>query len=77
MCDCTCGKPKLQVGDIVYGYCYGAFGYSSEDEKEVEAIGPRRDWVVLRGTYDRKRLFFHDNPDELVQFTTPPEQDGD
>lgn len=36
----------LEVGDVLYGYCEGAFGRDSYGDKTVEAVGP--DWVVAR-----------------------------
>lgn len=36
----------LRVGDVLYGFCGGAFGRDSYADKRVEAIGA--DWVVVR-----------------------------
>jgi len=36
----------LAVGTVLYGFCGGAFGRDSYDDKRVEAVGV--DWVVAR-----------------------------
>lgn len=36
----------LRVGDVLVGFCGGAFGRDSYEDKRVEAIGA--DWVVAR-----------------------------
>lgn len=39
------------VGTVLHGFCYGAFGRDSYDEKRVEAVGV--DWVVARNSEGR------------------------
>lgn len=45
---CGAAQPRrLQVGDVLYGYCEGFFGDNYVD-KTVEMISERRDWAVVR-----------------------------
>jgi hypothetical protein len=63
---------QLRVGAVLYGYCYGAFGRDSYDDKRVEAIGT--DWVVVRETGGYVRLW-RGRPEELLEHTVKPEDD--
>lgn len=67
----------LRVGDILIGYCDGAFGRDSYGDKRIEAIGA--DWVVAREIDSGKVEFacsrfadavFH--PDELLKHRKGP-----
>lgn len=60
------GRRTLQVGDILYGFCQGAFGRDYFGDKTVEAIGP--DWVVARE--DPYVLCYRGDPDDLLKYTT-------
>ena len=53
----------LRIGDVLHGFCGGAFGRDSYADKRVEAIGT--DWVVVRNTEDGVE-FFWGNPEELT-----------
>lgn len=58
----------LRVGDVLYGYCGGAFGSDSYGDKRVEAIGA--DWVVVRedaGFAPGVRLFWG-KPEALCEY---------
>lgn len=52
----------LRVGDLLYGFCAGAFGRDSYGERRVEAIGS--DWVVARNDSGDPEVAFGD-PEEL------------
>lgn len=64
----------LRVGDVLYGYCGGAFGRDDYDDKRVEAIGA--DWVVARpddwGAHAAPS-FYHGSPEMLIQYRNKPE----
>lgn len=60
---------RLEVGDVLYGFCGGWFGRDSYDDKRVEARG--RDWVVCR-TEGGGVECATGNVDELVEYTTKP-----
>lgn len=62
----------LRVGDILYGYCGGAFGRDRYGEKRVEAIGA--DWVVARED-GKDPVFAQCRPSELEQYREPPEDE--
>jgi len=57
-------EPPLRVGDLLTGYCAGAFGRDSYGDKRVEAVGA--DWVVVREDGDPN--LYTGPPDYLVQF---------
>ena len=40
---------------ILYGFCGGAFGRDSYDDKRIEAVGP--DWIVARGIENGKTYY--------------------
>lgn len=40
------GPTTIEPGDVLYGYCGGAFGRDSYGDKIVVAMG--RDWIVCR-----------------------------
>lgn len=63
-------KQTLRVGDVLYGYCRGAFGRDSYGNKRVEAIGA--DWVVVRE--DGDLYFYEGDPEELLPYTVPEDQ---
>lgn len=82
----TCGSftgPQLRVGDTLYGYCGGAFGRDSYEDKTVLHIG--HDYVVvrsdiLRGAYpnytpDTETAVYQGDPNDLVEYTKPPPPD--
>lgn len=56
---------KLVVGAILRGFCGGAFGRDSYDDKRVEAVGA--DWVVVR---DERGVaqFYSGNLEWLIQY---------
>lgn len=58
----------LRVGDVLYGFCGGAFGRDSYDDKRVEVIGS--DYVVAReGDYaGSDPVFYHGNPEDLTRY---------
>lgn len=58
----------LRVGDMLYGFCHGAFGRDSYADKRVEAIGA--DWVVVRNSAGGVEFTDVVNPEELCQFRT-------
>jgi len=65
-------KP-LRVGDMLYGFCGGAFGRDDYDDKQVEAVGT--DWVVARPTewsLVGGPSFFHGDPESLCQYREKP-----
>lgn len=37
---------RVEVGDVLHGFCGGWFGGDSYDCSKVEAVGP--DWIVAR-----------------------------
>ena len=57
-------KP-LRVGDVLEGFCGGAFGRDCYEDKRVEAIGT--DWVVVR-TEDSGVWLFEGDPESLCQY---------
>lgn len=62
----------LRVGDKLYGFCGGAFGRDSHDDKRVEAIGS--DWVVARAidSYgDCWAEFYSGCPEDLERYKEP------
>lgn len=68
----TCGTPgpaPLAVGDVLYGFCGGAFGRDSYGDKTVEAIG--RDWVVARE--GSRPVYADGDPAHLTRYRTPEE----
>lgn len=68
-------KEPLRVGDVLHGYCGGAFGRDSYECKRVEAIGA--DWVICRtvgGQYPT--VAFHPSP-QLVEYRDQPWGDDD
>lgn len=54
----------LRPGDVLDGFCGGAFGRDSFGRKVVESIG--RDWVVVRDEFGFP-LMACGAPDELLQ----------
>ncbi len=66
-------RKTLRVGDLLYGFCGGAFGRDSYDDKRVEAIGT--DWVVARRPVDTgEPEFCAGPPKELCEYLEPPEE---
>lgn len=68
----------LRVGQVLYGFCGGAFGRDSYGTKRVEAIGA--DWVVARELHTRADTrgtvwFYEGDPEELVEYTTDEERE--
>ena len=62
----------LRVGDVLYGFCGGAFGRDAYGAKRVEAIGA--DWVVARkegGT----PLYADCFPEDLCRYRTDDRND--
>ena len=55
----------LRVGDMLYGFCGGAFGRDVYHDKRVEAIGA--DWVVCR-TSTGDLAFRGGDPEELREY---------
>jgi hypothetical protein len=60
----------LRVGDVLYGFCGGAFGRDSYGTKRVEAIGA--DWVVARED-DGGPLMCPGDPERLTEYRDPPD----
>lgn len=61
---------------MLYGFCGGAFGRDSHENKRVESIGA--DWIVCRDT--RGHPVFASGPnieEELLEYTTPPLEERD
>lgn len=59
---------SLRVGQVLYGFCGGAFGRDSYEPKRVEAVGA--DWVVARD--DSSRIcFYAGDPEDLLEHTQP------
>lgn len=59
----------LRVGDVLKGFCGGAFGRDSYADKRVEAVGA--DWVVARETDSGCAVFASGawgNPAVLVEY---------
>lgn len=68
---------RVQVGDTLYGFCGGAFGRDSYEDKRVEAVG--KDWIVCRD--NQGQVHFADlsewTIDQLAEYTKPQEdEDG-
>lgn len=59
----------LHVGAILYGFCGGAFGRDSYQNKRVEGIGV--DWVVARETDSGAIVFTRSTPESLFCYTNP------
>jgi hypothetical protein len=59
----------LRVGDVLYGFCGGAFGRDSYTDKRVEAIGA--DWVVVRNSDGGAEFTDVAAPEELCQYRDP------
>ncbi|MFG1794208.1 hypothetical protein [Nocardia sp. NPDC049149] len=57
---------EIRIGTLLRGFCHGAFGRDSYDDKRVEAIGA--DWVVARET-DGSVQVFYGSPEELANCT--------
>lgn len=55
----------VRVGDVLHGYCGGAFSRESYGDKTVEAVGP--DWVVVR-TDEGEVEFAAGAPDRLREY---------
>lgn len=56
----------LRVGDLLDGFCSGAFTLGPEQVR-VEAIGA--DWVVVRSTDDDAAAqFYSGSPEDLAQY---------
>ena len=56
---------ELRVGTLLEGFCGGAFGRDSYEDKRVEAIGA--DWVVAREVSSGKIVFYDDTPESLLR----------
>lgn len=65
----------LRVGAVLYGFCEGAFGRDSYGKKLVEGVGD--DWVVARDLDDGIPVLARCDPESLLKFRTPPEDDSD
>ena len=64
----------LAVGTILYGFCGGAFGRDSYDDKRVEAVGV--DWVVVRNEAGYAGFACGDDiHEDLAKFTERPKED--
>lgn len=60
----------LRIGDMLYGFCGGAFGRDSYGDKRVEAIGA--DWVVCRVvTCEEGLAFYSGDLDDLCGYRYP------
>lgn len=59
------GVCPLAVGDVLVGFCGGAFGRDSFGHKVVEAIG--KDWVVARED-SGQAVFCSTGPESLVEY---------
>lgn len=59
---------ELRVGQMLYGFCGGAFGRDSYADKRIEAIGV--DWVVVRDEYGHPG-FYQGYPERLLEYTKP------
>ncbi|MEV6432866.1 hypothetical protein [Nocardia sp. NPDC051463] len=57
---------EIRIGTLLRGFCHGAFGRDSYDDKRVEAIGA--DWVVVRETGGAV-LLYGGSAEELAAFT--------
>lgn len=64
----------LRVGQQLFGYCGGVFGrdWSVFGTTRVEAIGA--DWVVVRSE-DGESAFYRGDPEDLLKYTEPSEED--
>ena len=63
----------LRIGAVLEGYCGGAFGRDSYDDKRMEAIGA--DWVVVRyvdGRQEDQPDFCAINPEKLLEYVKKP-----
>ena len=65
---------QIIVGDILIGYCEGAFGFHYL-EKKVEGVGV--DWVVARGedgavVFAVDRVIWTDEPNESIHKILAP-----
>lgn len=58
----------LRVGDLLFGYCGGAFGRDSYEDKRVETMGT--DWVVCRDGAGRTH-FADSCPEDLTRYLIP------
>lgn len=57
----------LKVGDVLHGFCGGAFGRDHYDCSHIEALGP--DWVVVRSSSEYPLIGFAVGPpDRLTQY---------
>lgn len=56
----------IRVGTLLRGFCHGAFGRDSYDDKRVEAIGA--DWVVARESDGVVRVYYG-SAEELAETT--------
>jgi hypothetical protein len=59
----------LRVGDVLVGFCGGAFGSDSFEDKRVEGIGA--DWVVARNLSNDQPEFAEapwGSPASLVEY---------
>ena len=66
----------LQIGQLLYGYCGGAFGRDSYFNKRIEAMGI--DWVVARDEYGDLHIATGENvQDRLAKYTVRPKEDED
>ena len=62
----TTTRIPLRVGDLLDGFCSGAFTLGPEQVR-VEAIGA--DWVVVRSTDDDAAAqFYSGSPEDLTQY---------
>lgn len=59
---------QLRIGQMLYGFCCGAFGRDSYDDKRVEAIGA--DWVVCRTSRGHVAVY-EGRPEYLLEFIYP------
>lgn len=57
---------SISVGDVLHGFCGGAFGRESYGTKVVEAAG--KDWVVAREIDTDQPQFFWGDPEEIEEY---------
>lgn len=66
----------IEPGDILHGYCGGAFGRDGYGPHRVVAMG--RDWIVCRGGegYGNDRPYMYSgNPADLEEYLTEEDEE--